>query len=143
MGNVSTSQSASVTKPVCYPTTCKAQGKSCNYIQDGCGASIYCGFCDGSETCGGTGIANVCGTPPSGQVTLSVSGRRDERVSSNPAGLSVRVGQTGTASFVSGTSVTLTASNSREAIPRTSPAAARRRTAGVGKGPASGGAATR
>jgi hypothetical protein len=116
MGNVSTSQSASVTKPVCYPTTCEEQGKNCDYIADGCGASIYCGFCSGTETCGGAGVANVCATPPSAQVTLSVSGRSGERVTSNPAGLSVSVGRTGTASFVVGTSVTLTASNSRSAI---------------------------
>jgi hypothetical protein len=122
MGNVSTSQSATVTKIVivCNPTTsCEQQGKNCDFIDDGCGNWLDCGYCEGSEVCGGTGVDNVCGTPPpppTAQVTLGVSGRSGERVTSNPTGLSVSVGQTGTASFVVGTSVTLTASNSREAI---------------------------
>ncbi|HEX8441724.1 Ig-like domain-containing protein [Archangium sp.] len=121
MGNASTSQSATVTKVVvvCNPTTCEQQGKNCDFVDDGCGGWLDCGYCAGSEICGGTGVDNVCGTPPpppTAQVSLSVSGRSGERVTSNPTGLSVSVGQTGTASFVVGTSVTLTTSNSREAI---------------------------
>jgi hypothetical protein len=58
-------------------------------------------------------------TAPASQpvtVTLSVSGRSGERVTSTPAGLSVAVGSTGSAQFGSGTSITLTVSNGRDAI---------------------------
>jgi len=48
--------------------------------------------------------------------TLTASGRSGERVTSSPAGLSVAVGSTGSASFATGTSITLTVSNGREAI---------------------------
>ena len=58
-------------------------------------------------------------TTPTAQpitVTLSVSGRSGERVSATPAGLSVAVGSTGSGQFSSGTSITLTVSNGRDAI---------------------------
>jgi MYXO-CTERM domain-containing protein len=40
----------------CTPTTCAAQGKSCGSIPDGCGGTLDCGTCGGSEIC----AANVC-----------------------------------------------------------------------------------
>ena len=49
-------------------------------------------------------------------VTLTVSGRRGERVTSNPAGLTVSVGGSRSAPFASGRSITLTVSNGREAV---------------------------
>jgi hypothetical protein len=49
-------------------------------------------------------------------VTLTASGRSGERVTSSPGGLSVAVGSTGSASFATGTSITLTVSNGRDAI---------------------------
>jgi hypothetical protein len=49
-------------------------------------------------------------------LTLTASGRSGERVTSNPAGISVNVGSTGTASFAAGTSITLTVSNGRDAV---------------------------
>jgi hypothetical protein len=56
--------------------------------------------------------------PPSSTFTLTVSatGRSGERVISSPAGISVNVGSTGSASFGSGTSITLSVSNGRDAI---------------------------
>jgi polyhydroxybutyrate depolymerase len=48
--------------PACTPTTCAAQGKDCGSISDGCGATLPCGTCS-AGTCGGGGVANVCGTP--------------------------------------------------------------------------------
>ena len=57
--------------------------------------------------------------PPTGQpvtVTLSVSGRSGERVTSSPAGLSVAVGSTASVSFTGGTAITLTVSNGRDAV---------------------------
>ena len=49
-------------------------------------------------------------------VTVSASGRSGERVTSSPAGINVSVGSTGSASFTSGTAITLTVSNGRDAI---------------------------
>jgi hypothetical protein len=46
----------------CTPTTCAAQNKNCGAIVDGCGKSLQCGTCSGSDTCGGGNTANVCGT---------------------------------------------------------------------------------
>jgi len=56
--------------------------------------------------------------PPGAAATLTVTagGRGGERVSSNPAGISVAVGSTGSASFATGTSITLSATNSRDVI---------------------------
>jgi hypothetical protein len=56
--------------------------------------------------------------PPAQTATLTVtaSGRSGERVTSSPAGISVSVGSTGSASFATGTSITLTVSNGRDAI---------------------------
>ena len=67
---------------------------------------------------GVTKSAALTVTPPSQAATLSVtaSGRSGERVTSNPAGINVNVGSTGSASFSTGTSVTLSVSNGRDAI---------------------------
>ena len=56
--------------------------------------------------------------PPGQAATLTVTatGRSGERVISSPTGISVTVGSTGTASFTTGTSITLSVSNSRDAI---------------------------
>jgi len=45
----------------CTPTTCAAEGKDCGTISDGCGGQLSCGTCAGNATCGGGGLANVCG----------------------------------------------------------------------------------
>jgi hypothetical protein len=57
-------------------------------------------------------------TPPAQAVTLSVtvSGRSGERVTSSPAGINVASGSTGSAPFNTGTSITLSVSNGRDAI---------------------------
>src|ERR1019366_1240412 len=44
----------------CAPTTCAAQGRNCGTISDGCGGTLSCGTC-ATGTCGGGGVANVCG----------------------------------------------------------------------------------
>ena len=56
--------------------------------------------------------------PPGTAATLTVSaaGRSGERVTSTPAGINVAVGSTGSASFTTGTQITLSVSNGREAI---------------------------
>ena len=57
--------------------------------------------------------------PPSGQtatLSVSASGRTGERVTSNPAGINVSVGSTGSATFTVGTTITLSVSNGRDAI---------------------------
>ncbi|TMB48582.1 MAG: hypothetical protein E6J56_24790 [Deltaproteobacteria bacterium] len=104
----------------CTPTTCAAQGKNCGTIHDGCGGTLTCGVCTAPLTCGGGGVANVCGTgapaPVTAALTLTATGRAGETVSSTPAGLSVPVGTTGSASFAVGTSITLRATNGRSVI---------------------------
>jgi Beta-propeller repeat len=57
-------------------------------------------------------------TPPGQTATLSVTaaGRNGEHVTSSPAGISVAVGSTMSAPFVTGTAITLTVSNGRDAV---------------------------
>jgi len=56
--------------------------------------------------------------PPANPRTLTVtaSGRSGERVTSSPAGISVTVGSSGSATFASGTSITLSVSGGRDAV---------------------------
>jgi len=104
----------------CTPTTCAAQGKNCGTIPDGCGGTLTCGVCTAPLTCGGGGVANVCGTgapaPVTAALTLTATGRAGETVSSTPAGLSVPVGSTGSATFPVGTSIRLGVTNGRSVI---------------------------
>jgi hypothetical protein len=52
----------------------------------------------------------------SATLTVTAMGRSGERVTSSPAGIDVAVGSTGSATFTTGTSITLVASNGRDAI---------------------------
>lgn len=56
--------------------------------------------------------------PPAPQSTLTVTatGRSGERVTSSPVGINVTVGASGSASFATGTAVTLSPSNGRDAV---------------------------
>jgi hypothetical protein len=57
--------------------------------------------------------------PPSGgpyTLTVTASGRSGERVTSNPSGINVSVGTTGSASFAGGATVTLSVASGRDAI---------------------------
>jgi len=71
---------------------------------------------------GATRTATLSVTPPapppaqSATLTVTATGRSGERVSSSPAGINVAVGSTGSAAFATGTSITLTVSNGRDAI---------------------------
>jgi hypothetical protein len=67
---------------------------------------------------GVTRTATLTVSPPSQTATLTVTatGRSGERVSSSPAGISVSVGSTGSAAFATGTSITLSVTNGRDAI---------------------------
>lgn len=47
---------------------------------------------------------------------MTATGRSGERITSSPAGINVAVGSTGSASFTTGTSITLSVSNGRDAI---------------------------
>jgi hypothetical protein len=66
---------------VCVPANCTpagcdipgAGGKYCGRIGDGCGKTIDCG-CSAPQTCGGTGIANVCGDPNCVPITCNPTG---------------------------------------------------------------------
>ncbi len=46
----------------CAPATCASLHKNCDSIGDGCGHSLSCGTCTSPQTCGGGGVANVCGS---------------------------------------------------------------------------------
>jgi hypothetical protein len=57
--------------------------------------------------------------PTPGQMatlTVTATGRSGERVTSSPSGVNVAVGSTGSASFATGTSITLSVTNGRDAI---------------------------
>jgi hypothetical protein len=45
------------------PALCVERGKNCGLIDDGHGKKVNCGTCKGKETCGGSGVPNVCGQP--------------------------------------------------------------------------------
>jgi len=45
----------------CTPKSCTQLGASCGTTDDGCGSIINCGTCPSGQTCGGGGVANVCG----------------------------------------------------------------------------------
>jgi hypothetical protein len=49
-------------------------------------------------------------------LTVTATGRGGERITSNPAGISVAVGSSGSASFATGTAITLRATNERDVI---------------------------
>ena len=54
--------------------------------------------------------------PQTATLTVTAAGRGGERVTSTPAGISVTVGSSGSASFTVGTSITLRATNERDVI---------------------------
>ena len=57
--------------------------------------------------------------PPPGQpatLTVTATGRSGERVTSSPAGINVAVGTSGSGSFTTGTSITLSATNGRDTV---------------------------
>jgi hypothetical protein len=71
---------------------------------------------------GATRTTTLTATPPApppgstATLTVTATGRSGERVTSSPAGINVAVGSTGSAPFTTGTSITLTISNGRDAI---------------------------
>src|SRR5258708_27728411 len=47
---------------MCTQRTCMQAGTNCGQVGDGCGGlTPNCGSCTFPETCGGNGVANVCG----------------------------------------------------------------------------------
>jgi hypothetical protein len=65
-----------------------------------------------------TRTASLTVAPAAQAATLTVqaTGRSGERIASSPAGIDVAVGATGSASFPTGTRITLSVSNGREAL---------------------------
>ena len=48
----------------CTPRSCAQAGAQCGVVADGCGGlTANCGTCPNGQTCGGGGVANVCGGP--------------------------------------------------------------------------------
>ncbi len=58
-GNINTLPDGAVVAP-CQPASCATLGYDCGQAGDGCGGTLSCGTCSGSEYCGGSG-ANKCG----------------------------------------------------------------------------------
>jgi hypothetical protein len=71
-----------------------------------------------ASAAGVTRTATLTVTPPGQTATLTVTatGRSGERVTSNPAGINVAVGSSGSASFATGTAITLSATNGRDVV---------------------------
>jgi len=93
----------------CTPrTTCPA-GDNCGSVPDGCGGTLNCGTCANGQTC----TNNVCGgcTAGKSKVTLSVTGQNGT-VTSNPSGLNVSTGNTGSNCFTNNTQIELQATRS-------------------------------
>jgi hypothetical protein len=63
-----------------------------------------------------TATLTVNPQPRTATLTVTATGRGGERVTSNPAGINVAVGSSGSASFATGTTITLSATNSRDVI---------------------------
>jgi hypothetical protein len=66
---------------VCQPATTCPAGQNCGTAPDGCGSTIACGSCSEPQTCGGAGVANVCGTAVPGcqRDTIACLGTRDKQ----------------------------------------------------------------
>lgn len=81
------------TADACRPTTCTARGKNCGTLPDGCGGTLACGRCTSPATCGGGGVANVCGGgsdgtiqgPPAGLLFDATDGSKNYLRSPIPA----------------------------------------------------------
>src|SRR5438874_7868881 len=71
---------------------------------------------DGGVTRSATLTLNPAVAPTIMSLAVTVGGRSGERILSNPAGLSVATGSTGSAQFAPGTAVTLSVTNGRDAI---------------------------
>lgn len=100
----------------CVPSTCANLAKNCGSLSDGCGGTLSCGSCSAPQTCGGGGAANVCGGgTTTATLMLSATGRSGT-VTSTPAGLSVATGNTGSANFNAGTTITLKSSDSKGVV---------------------------
>jgi hypothetical protein len=54
--------------------TCASLLANCGVVDDGCGNTISCGTCVGPETCGGSGLVNVCVLPDGGMGGLPWEG---------------------------------------------------------------------
>jgi hypothetical protein len=63
-----------------------------------------------------TTLLTVTPAAQAATLTVTATGRSGERITSSPAGINVAVGGSGGASFPSGTSITLSATNGRDAI---------------------------
>src|SRR5262249_28066025 len=60
--------------PICASVTCASLGKNCGTISDGCGHTLTCGSCTAPQSCGGGGVANVCGPCP--PTTCAAQGKK-------------------------------------------------------------------
>jgi len=86
-----------------------------NAVAQATSATISAGFAGVTQTA----VLTVNPSSPPGQtatLTVAASGRSGERVTSSPAGINVAVGSSGSAPFTTGTSITLSVSNGRDAI---------------------------
>jgi hypothetical protein len=73
----------------CMPATCVSLQKNCGFLPDLCGGSLNCGTCEFGFTCGGGGVANVCGnlTAPGNPPALRATSPDGSSFVSSPDGL--------------------------------------------------------
>jgi hypothetical protein len=64
----------------CDPTTCELENKNCDSIDDGCGTILDCGLCNSPQTCGGSGIDNVCGIPQCDPTTCELENKNCDSI---------------------------------------------------------------
>jgi len=86
--------------PSCVPTSCSAQAKTCGTIPDGCGGTLTCG--------------SPC-APSSSTLTVVANGSGGT-VTSKPSAINVSSGRSQSASFTTGTSITLSTSDGHGAV---------------------------
>lgn len=63
-----------------------------------------------------TTVLSVTAPAQAATLTVTATGRNGERITSNPAGINVLVGGTGSATFATGTVITLNATNGRDVV---------------------------
>jgi hypothetical protein len=73
----------------CMRATCVSLQKNCGFLPDLCGGSLNCGTCEFGFTCGGGGVANVCGnlTEPGNPTALRATSPDGSTVVASPEGL--------------------------------------------------------
>ena len=107
---------ASVSNSVLIPAGSTTGGVIINTTAVSTQTLVTISVSGGGVTRSATLTVNPIVVPTTMSLAVTAGGRSGERVLSNPAGLSVATGSTGSAQFAPGTTVTLSVTNGRDAI---------------------------